>query len=266
MIPLLPFRREGSRLFPEGRAFIAANRLMERRLILSAEDMSNPWTAEIYDLAEAAQEDQVLLQFDDEVDVSRCSFEVALPPELLGRVRARLRDLPGDRYEIFPVDHNVNEGFHFPDPWGEASELLQRLERVTRAVRPPVNHNKVSSRKRDRYDLQELHVDSFEGMRLTNGRRTKIWRYFINLGEQERLTTVVPFHPIALDNLLSTAYHPGYLDRVLQEAGGNIPVLVLSTPRRESHRVHALKLCTTHLLHGEYGQRGDFLAIINSLE
>lgn len=102
-------------------------------------------------------------------------------------------------------------------------------------------------------------------MRVTDGRRTLVWRYFVNLGDDVRWTAIVPFDPVALDALLAIDYHPGYLDRVFRAASWRVPALLVPTPPRTQSRAHALKLCTTHLLHSEYGDRGDLLAVINSL-
>lgn len=198
--------------------------------------------------------------------VTRKTTDVAVEPSLLAVVHARLNALPNDWYEIFPSDHNLHEGFHFPDPWGGPTALLSRLADALGRVPPPVNHDKVSSRLADRYALDEIHGDSFEGMRVTAERRTLVWRYFINLGEDVRWTAVVPFDPVVVDDFLAVEYHANFLDPVFAAARWQVPVLLVPTPPRTQSCTHALRLCTTHLLHSEYGAHGDLLAVINSLQ
>ncbi len=261
---LCPFEDVGGRLQPRDTADrIAPNRLVDERVIERPEDASRPVRLRIY---RAEYSGGPALSVSGADLVTRAITEVTIEPSLLAAVRARLNALPNDWYEIFPSDHNLDDEFHFPDPWGEPTTLLRQLaSALSQVMPPPVNHNKVSSRRVDRYMLDEIHIDSFEGMRLTAERRTLVWRYFVNLGEDVRWIAVVPFNPVVVDSLLAVEYHASYLDPVFSAASWQLPVLLFPTPPRRHKRTHALKLCTTHLLHSEYGGRGDLLAVINSL-
>lgn len=263
MPQLCPFEGVDGRLRArDGAHRVAPNHPVEERIIERPEDASRPLLLRVY--AAEYTPGIVLAVAGGEV-VTRMTIEVTIEPGLLTAVRSRLNTLPNDCYEIFPSDHNLHEGSHFPDPWGESTALLGRLADALGRVPPPVNHDKVSSRRVDRYALDEIHVDSFEGMRVTAERRTLVWRYFINLGEDVRWTAVVPFDPVVVDGLLAVEYHANFLDPVYYAASWQVPVLLVPTPPRTHNRTHALRLCTTHLLHSEYGARGDLLAVINSL-
>lgn len=264
MQQLCPFEDIDGRLQPTDSAdHIASNRLVEERTVEYPEDASRPLLLRIY--AVELTPGPVVVSVTEAKLVTRTTAEVTIEPELMTAVRARVDALPNDWHEVFPSDHNLNEGFHFPDPWGEPTTLLRQLADALNPVPPPVNHNKVSSRRVDCYALDEIHIDSFEGMRVTAGRRTLVWRYFINLGEAVRWTAVVPFDPAIVDRLLAIDYHANYLDPVLRAAGWCVPIVLVPTPPRTQGRAHALKLCSTHLLHSEHGDRGDLLAVINSL-
>lgn len=247
------------------RDFPAANTYIETRTMERVEDASKPVTARIYRVESAGTEICVLTLRGSPV-VTRTTIDITLQTETFKVVQDQITGLPHDWHEIFPSDHNIDDGFHFPDPWGDASALLTRLaQKISGLVSPPVNHNKISSRRIDKYALDEIHIDSFEGMRVTNDRRTLVWRYFLNLGHELRWTAIVPFDPTVVDDLLSVNYHENYLDPVYAAADWTIPILIVPTPGRQRGRIHALRLCTTHLLHSEYGDRGDLLAVINSL-
>lgn len=265
MRTLLRLIDHGNQLRDTRTSRIAPNRLIEIRTIKRPEGASLSLKVRIYRV-DPSHSDECVLTIAGATVVARTTIDITLESAILQRVKTQIASLPHAWYEIFPSDHNIDQGFHFPDPWGDASALLARLaQKIPGLAPPPVNHNKISSRRVDNYALDEIHVDSFEGMRLTNDRRTLVWRYFLNLGNGIRWTAIVPFDPDVIDNLLSTDYHDYYLDPVYAAAEWTIPVLLIPTPGREHDRIHALRLCTTHLLHSEYGHRGDLLAVINSL-
>lgn len=264
---LVPFVSQSSSLVPFAGARIARNSLVSEQLVEMHEDASRPVRLMIYRLHEESFESDLLLSFDSGYTVSRVAIKGEIEPALIDSVVGRIASLPEEWYEIFPEDHNLNNGFHFPDPWGEATQLLSLIEsRIPTIRRPPVNHNKVSSRRFENFSLSGFHVDSFEGMRTTNGRRTAIWRYFINLGQMTRWTAVIPADPAILNELVPIDYQTNFLDPVFDAFDWTVPVLLVPTPGRETHRAYAVKLCPTHMLHCEYGASGDLLAIVNSLE
>jgi hypothetical protein len=269
MVDLKLLRDEGGELAGAPGNFIALNKFVERRTIENAEDVSAPFDVSIYRLDSYVNDDipRLLLSLLGEPQITALRVECDVGDDLVAAVRRRIGELPNDWYEIFPADHNVTEGFHFPDPWGETTELLSRLASLVAVTEPPVNHNKVSSKRRDKFGLNELHLDSFEGMRRDeNGRRLRIWRYFFNLGENERLTAVVPLNPALVDELIPLDYKPNLLDELVDAAERDLPVVLVPTPGRVGKSISGLKLLTTHMVHGEYGSKGDLLAIVNSLE
>lgn len=253
-------------LHPTTLGRIAANRFVERQHVDRMDDASLGFEAPIYAIEPAQQAGEILLDAAGEALATSVAIRASLDPALLGAVRRRLHELPGDWHEIFPSDHNVNRGFHFPDPWGEASALLDELESALDVTRPPVNHNKVSSKKEPRYRLDELHIDSFEGMRTDdNGRRRRVWRYFLNLGNKPRRTALVPLNPRLVDDLVPINHQPEMFDDLLMAAGGILPVALITIPPLRDDLISGAKICTTHMLHGEYGPADDLLAIVNSL-
>lgn len=262
---LRALREEHHRLNATGNDYIAPNLHTGQRTISAPEDASEPLTVALYE-AETTDAAEVL-RIGGHPWITRHTVTVPLDPALLETVRGQISALPHEWYEIFPADHNVHHGFHVPDPCGETTELLTQLaSSIPNVATPPVNHNKISSRRTDKYDLNEIHVDSFEGMRTTEGRRTKVWRYFLNLSEDVRWTAIVPFSPAVLDSLLPVEYCDNYLDAAYKAAGWHLPLLLIPTPARRGSTVHGLKLCPTHFLHAEYGAAGDLLAVVNSLQ
>ncbi|MEV6827095.1 hypothetical protein [Amycolatopsis sp. NPDC051102] len=266
MSALMPFIDVGGSLVAaaEG-AVIASNSLVERREI-NIWGSRRPVQADMYQVDEAHDGHEILGVRGHTV-VSRLSVRTAIEEGQLAAVRERLRGLPHDWYEVFHADHPVNRGCHFPDPWGEVTKLLLTLEdQVPGLTKPPANHNKVSSRRVDKFALNEMHIDGFDGMRVTDGRRTLIWRYFFNLSDGDvRWVAVVPFDPDELDELVPVERTVDRFEQVYAAVDRRIPILLVPTPPRVGGQLHALRLPTTHLLHSEYGKAGDLLAIVNSL-
>jgi len=200
--------------------------------------------------------------------IETVACECELPEDLTDKVLTQIENLEGERYELWPADHNLNEGHHFPDPWGDASFLLATLERSLPIVRPPVNHNKISSRKQARLGCDGFHIDAFKGMQINEeGKRTRIWRYFMNLADQPRTAIVCLHDPELVDRHVPLLLSPGYLTGLIAACEGRLRAVVLETPPRDRRRnlIHGFKILTTHLLHCEYGPKGDLLAVVNSL-
>lgn len=192
-----------------------------------------------------------------------------LSEALFDKARDRVQSLKNDWFEIWPADHNVNEGFHFPDPWGEVTEILKHLEARMDTTKPPVNHNKISSRRSNKFGCDELHLDSFEGMRVdAHGHRQRVFRHFLNLGTTPRTTLVAVNDIDFVDRHIGHAYKPDYLDPIISACGQHLPIIKLTLPPRdpETNTIYGYKLLTTHLVHGEYGEKGDLLAIVNSMD
>lgn len=251
-------------------AKIANNKFLFQKNDIINEDSSIPFNINVYQINEQYKKEKIIFSVNNKVFIKtfKINMPIELDNDLLKRVYNRIKSLPNDWYEIFPVDHNVNRGFHFPDPWGETTKLLNLLEKEIKPVKPKFNHNKVSSKKFDKFNLNNMHIDSFEGMRYNSkGKRLKIWRYFINLGKMERTTFFSPLNPKMLDRLVPIDYNKNLFDSLILEAEREIPCVIIKIPGRDlkNKKIYGIKICTTHLLHSEYGAKDDFLAIINSL-
>jgi hypothetical protein len=192
------------------------------------------------------------------------------------RVERQIKSMRDDCYEIWPASHNVNDygrgGFHLADNVGTATTLLNDITWAIRdsgfvVVDPPYDHNKISMKKKSDTALDGFHLDSFEGMRVDdNGSRRKIWRYFINLCYKPRPTVVIPLRPEA-SSVVPLVYHEDLLDPLFTILDDKILALRVVIPPRDSRtgRFFGFRMLTTHLLHAEYGQPDDTLAIVNTL-
>lgn len=190
-------------------------------------------------------------------------------------MRRDLRRLPEPLYEIWHRDHPLADPPHVPDPWGSTSALLERLRASVKLVMPPANHEKVSSRREDRFGRNHMHVDSFFGMRTgAGGGRAVFDRYFFNLGSGPRDFLVAAFSPGALAALLPDEYIPDsgqgttrFLDPLLEAAGWSVPLVCFTTPPPDwpIHRIHGLKVRVTEALHGEFGAKDDLLAVLTAV-
>lgn len=192
----------------------------------------------------------------------------AAPEIAFDAIKSQIRSLPNNYYELWPSDHNVNSGSHFPDPWGDATAMLSHLEFFVPTVRPPVNHNKISARRQDMNGLNELHVDGFEGMPAdAHNLRMPVFRHFYNMGTSWRTTAIALHAPAMVDKFVPNAYTHGYLDKMFDAMGCQLDVAILNIPPRDPSNglMYGLKILTSHLVHGEYGKKDDMLAIVNSL-
>ena len=259
-------------------AHIAPNAFLEERIIRDNEDCSLPFRVKVYILLNQCTSPEIILRINNELLVSSMSIPYVLTDSLIEKVYSQLKRLPNDSYEIWPSSHEAKLGSHLVDPTGDVTELLAAIEHEIAIVKPLLNHNKVSSRKRDKFSLNEMHVDSFEGMRLNkDGKRIKVWRYFMNLGDTPRTTALAILNPLSVDSLIPVEfknkqldelkYRPNLLDDLVIAAGMELPYLIITTPPKdkEKKRIYGVKICTTHMLHGEYGLKDDFVAFINSL-
>ena len=218
---------------------------------------------------------QVLLKLEGEELVAAFSASFEGVAELRHDVLTELGNLPEPCYEIWHRDHPVSSDHHIPDRWGATTRLLDLLRTRVRISPAPRNHDKVSSRREDRFGRNHMHVDSFYGMRTdAQGRRLKLDRYFFNLGTTTRDVLVAPLSPGGLDALVPKDYVPDagrevrpWLAPLMDAVAWDIPLVCFRTPPPDLARgiVYGLKIRATHALHGEYGARGDFLAIVNSM-
>lgn len=245
---------------------ISANHFDQRVHVQNNEDCSIPFDISIFEFSGQRLEDHFVLCRGVPV-ISPTEVPYHLDDSTFDKLFQRVKGLPNDWFEIWPSDHNVDHGFHFADPWGEATQVLEDLSSGLDITPPKVNHNKISSRQKDKYDCNELHLDSFEGMRRNeNGGRMPIFRHFLNLDSKPR-TTLVAMHDTSLvDQFVGPDYRPDYLDPIISASRSNMPMLKLTLPPRDpvTKKVYGYKLLTTHLIHGEYGPKDDLLAIINS--
>lgn len=245
---------------------ISENRFDQRIHVADNEDCTIPFDISVFEFSGQCIEDHFVTCRGIPV-ISPTVAPYSVDDAIFDRVFERVKGLPNDWFEIWPADHNVDHGFHFADPWGEATEVLDDLSSGLDITAPVVNHNKISSRQRDKYGCNELHLDSFEGMRTDeNGGRMQIFRHFLNIDDKPRTTLVAMHDPSLVDQFVGPDYRSDYLDPIITAANGNIPVLKLTLPPRDpiTKKVYGYKLLTTHLIHGEYGPKDDLLAIINS--
>ncbi len=245
---------------------VPSNKFEQRVLVTDNEDCTVRFGLNIFELSDPRREaHEVLCRGEAVIKPTQTSYGVS--DDLFDRAFDRVKKLENDQFEIWPANHNVHEGYHFADPWGEVTEILTDLSSGLDITAPLVDHNKISSRQVDKYGCNELHLDSFEGMRKDEGEnRQRIFRHFLNLGDTPR-TTLVALHDTNLvDRCVGPDYRPDYLDPIINTARAELPVLKLTLPPRdpESKMVYGYKLLTTHLVHGEFGPKDDLLAIVNS--
>ncbi len=123
--------------FPWEGCIVPPNVLIGDVLVSDEEDASQPVRLLLYQVSLQSPAEAALVRFPSGVAVTRRSLEAELSDDLLLRIRAQIASLPDDWYEIFPADHNVRAGSHFPDPWGETTRLLAQLEACVQPLRRP---------------------------------------------------------------------------------------------------------------------------------
>jgi hypothetical protein len=259
-------------------AWIYDNRLEAEGVVVDNEDIGGPFCFRQYCCGfplEAPDEGQSLLILDGQPVVSAFVATVEdVTSDLVEAVRRDLRRLPEPLYEIWHRDHPMTSPPHVPDPWGSTSVLLERLRARVPLMMPPSNHEKVSSRREDRFGRNHMHVDSFFGMRADEtGQRATFDRYFFNLGSTSRDILVAAFAPICVGDLLPDEYVPDsgqgvtrFLDPLLDAAEWSVPLVCFTTPPVDwqNHRFHGVKIRVTHALHGEFGASDDLLAVLTT--
>lgn len=248
--------------------YIYDNHFIQEGSIFENEDCGGAFKYQLFQCC-FPKKSQTILKINNEILVEALTIKVEeLTNELLDSVYQDLNSLNDFRYEIWHADHNVKDSIHLPDPTGHSTKLLNLLKSHVDVIEPVVNHNKVSSKPEDRFGLNHFHVDSFEGMRVDlNGDRQKIDRYFFNLDIKERDICIGILDPNLLSNLVPIEYKKDLLKDLIDCANRNLPLLKITTPgfNRETNELCVLKMRTTHVLHGEYGPKGDLLAIVNTL-
>lgn len=228
-----------------------------------------PLTIKAYEIAKPLKPGDLVLSFQRIPLIRYISIKPDIDDVAVQAAYERLKALPEGRNEIWPSDHNVNEGYHIADPWGEPTAVLNALEAQLDVIRPPENHNKLASKPYDKFALDELHIDSFVGMeRDDEGKKLKIWRTFLNLGDTDRTTLIGIHDPNYVDQLSQEELEHSYVSKLSKELDHELPAFVLSIPPRdkETGEVFGYEILTTNLLHGEYGHKDDYIAIINSLK
>jgi hypothetical protein len=228
-----------------------------------------PVTIEVYEIDKIPTAGEIILSYKGIPLIRYVSIKPEISDNIIEEAYQRLKSLPVGRNEIWPEDHNVHEGYHIADPWGEATLLLSSLEKEMDVLRPPENHNKLASKSFNRFALDELHIDSFVGMeRDKDGKKLRIWRTFYNLGNKHRTTIVGVHNPDFVDHFTQEQISHSYLPTLAKELNFIIPSLLLSIPPRntETGEIFGFEILTTNLLHGEYGPKDDYIAIINSLK
>ena len=190
-------------------------------------------------------------------------------------IKKQITNLERGLYEIWSVNHNVNDyldgGNHIPDQHGHVTSVLEMLKKAIiesgeEVIDTPVNHNKISMRKKSTFNLNETHLDSFEGMRLDDkGDRKEIWRYLINIGKEDRTTSFCPY-PLDIHKLIPTEFSKDLFDKLFKKLNLTLTHVIVNLPAMnlDTGEGYAIKYLATHLLHSEYGDKNDTLAIINS--
>ena len=231
-------------------------------------DTNIPFTASIFKFKTPFEDMNHRISCKGDEVLSPITIEYECEEKLFDRAYNRIKELPNGWFELWHQDHNVDNGFHFPEPWGEGTELIDHLESLLPIESPLVNHNKLSSRQIDKYDCNRLHFDSFEGMRKTESAlQLPVYRYFLNLGDSDRLSLIGVHDKDFIDNSMGNYTPNNYLNPFIEACGRNLPMVAIDTPPRNTHNrtIHGYKILTTHLIHGEFGPKDDYLAIINSL-
>ena len=230
-------------------------------------DSTLPFNVHLFELDGPLQQQKVKCRGIEVISPVSISYD--LDEGFFDSAYARLKNLDGDLFELWHRDYPLHTKTNFPDPWGEATAIIEYLTSQLDITSPPFNHNKISSKKHDKFECNELHLDSFEGMRVNErGQRQFVYRYFLNLGNDPR-DTVVAINDIDFTaNRVAIDNNPKYLDAILRETQCQLPMLKLNTQPRDpkTRTIHGYKVLTTHLVHGEYGTANDFFAAINSLE
>ena len=252
---------------------------IKNQKIINQEDTSYKELETDIFLVDSSLEDGVIFSDEYGVLVEKITLHVDNPARLKSLVEKseqRIHDLGGKYYEIWHKDHNVNDvshgGIHLPDPYGEPSDLIDTMicelqKNSFDVVDPKYNHNKVSSRKCNKFDLNENHIDSFEGYRLDDsGKRVMVWRYLINLREEPRTTCFCPYGRDDID-LIPKEYSEKLFDLLFEKINKRLQHCVVTTPpaNYQKGEFYGIKILVTHVLHSEYGEKDDFLLVVNSL-
>lgn len=258
-------------------AYISANSFLEKKIIVNNGNISTiPIQATIYRIAHNYENQSAILEINSEVLVSSVVVPNDLNHNLAHELRMRINQLPHGEYELWSQNNKSKLGNYSIDIWGETTKLLTYFEEQVQVKKPMYDFNKITSKKIDSFNMDDLHLDSFEGMRLDqNGNRIKVWRYFFNLGNKGRPTVFCPLNPVSVDLLIPVEfkdkeideleYRSDLLDDLILSAGKSLPYCIIYIPPSDKSRIYGIKMCTTHMLHTEYGPKNDLIAIVNSL-
>lgn len=175
---------------------------------------------------------------------------------------------PQGQSELWPHTHAYlpNSGIErAKDKTAQLEELLACLEKDAGVRVPPADHKKIGHKTRDIFDLSQLHVDRFSGMR--HGRaqvRRRISRTFLNLGVWPRTSAFALMNPDLIDRFVPDLYSNRYLDDLYDACGLTLDLFVPHSPERLGPVISGVRYLATHLLHCEFGKAGDLVAVVNS--
>ena len=260
--------------------FIADNIFSFTKLIERQEDTTyEKIKSDVYTLTDTCLRNQTPLFISNNTCLVKVlKIGISDTPNLVKKLQAirnQIHSLRQDMYEIWSAEHNVEDyesgGIHIADKDGDVTSVLDTMKQSLRdagenVIDTPCDHNKISMRKAPKFDLNETHLDSFEGMRTdTNGDRKKIWRYLINMSEKDRTTAFCPY-PLEVHNIIPGKYQPNLFDDLFKAVDLKLTHIVATIPPANfaQGEFYAIKYLATHVLHAEYGEQDDCLAVINS--
>lgn len=267
MLDLKPLIQNENYLKSSKNAFIADNYYAFSQNVREHRNPACDFRVDLFELSRQYEEETIIYAVNQETLISSIRLEYAIPEELFSQTYQRLKNLPEDNFEIRTKKHIKTIEDNFVDLWGEPTQLIDCLESYLCLTPPTFNNNKVFSNRDDHFSLENLHVDSFYEQRTDKqGKRLKLWRYFLNLGKEDRKSVVGVHHPEMVNCYLDKNYREDHLGKFLEECDYSFPALILNIKGRTSHSIYGFKILATHLLHAPYNKKDDFLSVINTLK
>lgn len=266
MLNVKPLTQEETHLKSSNNAVITNNHYAFSQKVKEHRAPACDYRVDLFELSNKMEEEQIIYSVDHETMLSSIKIKYDIPEELFSVTYKRLKNLPEDNFEIRPKNHIKTIEDNFVDLWGEPTQLMECLENYLYVTRPSFNNNKVFSNREDHFTLENLHVDSFYEQRTDEkGNRLKLWRYFLNLGKEDRKVVVGVHHPEMVNYYLDKNYREDHLGKFLKRCNYCFPALLLNMKGRTSDSIYGFKILATHLLHAPYNKKDDFLSIINTL-
>lgn len=260
---------ERLRIFINGERLDAGALQQNGAARLKPDDTGLEIDVRLLSLRGAAEESSWMILWDGEMIACSTRARISSSEDEIARVFELVRTIEPGQSELWPHSHRYapNSGrTRQRTATPELRQFLEKLELDFQVQPPPADHTRLGAKTVSIRDLTQLHVDRFDGMR--EGERSirrRVSRHFVNLSRKDsRTSAFVLMDPALVDEHVPDRYSPDYLSDLYRALEQRVDLLIVKTPPREGAVVNGVKYLATHLLHCEYGDPPDFVAVIQS--